>query len=207
MSTKDTLNKFPRLHFSVEGNHDRSLKSLITGSLNRDLKPDSTIIFGRHSDKGSTSNSIIFKSKVISRLHAEVWVNNNGEVFIRDTKSSTGTFVNSKRLSPAHMFSQPIQLKNDDLIRLGTNYHGGHMDKYRSVTLRIHITYSQQINCFQMDECCICLYSLAPYQALFVTPCQHLFHFKCCKPLLDKSDDFQCPLCRRINNLETDVDE
>ncbi|CAO3634972.1 unnamed protein product [Cunninghamella echinulata] len=133
-------------------------------------------------------------------------MNDDEMVFIRDTKSSTGTFVNSKRLSPSHTLSQPVLLKNGDLLRFGTNYHGGITDKYRSISMRIHLSYSPQINCYQMDECCICLYKLAPNQAIFVTPCQHLFHFKCCKPLLDRLDNFECPLCRRISNLEMDVD-
>src|SRR5690349_15630489 len=37
-----------------------------------------------------------FDSKVLSRVHAEVW-SDAGKVYIRDLKSSNGTFLNGKR--------------------------------------------------------------------------------------------------------------
>lgn len=56
-----------------------------------------------------------------------------------------------------------------------------------------------------IDECCICLYALAPFQALFVSPCSHTYHFKCIRPLLLSYPGFQCPICRTYSDLEASV--
>ncbi|KAJ9608074.1 hypothetical protein H2200_007062 [Cladophialophora chaetospira] len=60
-----------------------------------------------------------FDSKVLSRQHAEVWADRNGKVFIRDVKSSNGTFVNGQRLSPENRESEPHELRQHDTLELG----------------------------------------------------------------------------------------
>lgn len=57
----------------------------------------------------------------------------------------------------------------------------------------------------EVDECCICLYALAPFQALFVAPCSHSFHFMCIRSLLNSYPGFQCPICRSYSDLEASV--
>lgn len=57
----------------------------------------------------------------------------------------------------------------------------------------------------QVEECCICLYALAPFQALFVAPCSHSYHFKCIRPLFDSYPGFQCPICRTYSDLDASV--
>ena len=54
-------------------------------------------------------------------------------------------------------------------------------------------------------SCCICLSDMEPFQALFLAPCSHCFHYKCSTPLLASGYMFQCPLCRQVANLEADV--
>jgi hypothetical protein len=54
-------------------------------------------------------------------------------------------------------------------------------------------------------ECCICLCSIQAFQALFVAPCSHTYHFKCIKPLVLTGPSFVCPLCRTYADLEADV--
>lgn len=56
-----------------------------------------------------------------------------------------------------------------------------------------------------IEDCCICLYAIAPFQALFVAPCSHTFHFKCCRPLLQNYPGFQCPICRNYADLDASV--
>lgn len=56
-----------------------------------------------------------------------------------------------------------------------------------------------------IEDCCICLYAIAPFQALFVAPCSHTFHFKCCRPLLQSYPGFLCPLCRSYADLDASV--
>jgi FHA domain len=60
-----------------------------------------------------------FDSKVLSRSHAEVWADRNGKIWIRDVKSSNGTFVNGQRLSPENRDSEPHELREHDTLELG----------------------------------------------------------------------------------------
>lgn len=60
-----------------------------------------------------------FDSKVLSRQHAEVWADRNGKIWIRDVKSSNGTFVNGQRLSQENRDSDPHELREQDMLELG----------------------------------------------------------------------------------------
>lgn len=60
-----------------------------------------------------------FDSKVLSRQHAEVWADRAGHVFIRDVKSSNGTFVNGMRLSQENKESEPREVREQDVLELG----------------------------------------------------------------------------------------
>ncbi|KIP09780.1 hypothetical protein PHLGIDRAFT_126079 [Phlebiopsis gigantea 11061_1 CR5-6] len=64
-----------------------------------------------------------FDSKVLSRQHAEVW-EENGKIFIRDVKSSNGTFINGERLSQEGLESSPFELKSDDIVEFGIDIVG-----------------------------------------------------------------------------------
>jgi hypothetical protein len=60
-----------------------------------------------------------FDSKVLSRQHAEIWADRQGKIWIRDVKSSNGTFVNGSRLSPENRDSEPHELSTQDHLELG----------------------------------------------------------------------------------------
>ena len=61
-----------------------------------------------------------FDSKVLSRVHAEIW-NDGGRILIKDLKSSNGTFLNDQRLSPEGTESEPMELQpGDKLVRVST---------------------------------------------------------------------------------------
>lgn len=60
-----------------------------------------------------------FDSKVLSRQHAEIWAERSGKIYIRDIKSSNGTFVNGTRLSPENRDSEPHELQTSDHLELG----------------------------------------------------------------------------------------
>lgn len=64
-----------------------------------------------------------FDSKVLSRMHAEVW-SQNGKVYIKDVKSSNGTFINSERLSPEAQESDVFELHNEDMVEFGIDIVG-----------------------------------------------------------------------------------
>jgi len=54
-------------------------------------------------------------------------------------------------------------------------------------------------------DCCICLCHIGPFQALFIAPCSHCFHYKCINPILSSGDMFLCPVCRQVANLKASV--
>lgn len=60
-----------------------------------------------------------FDSKVLSRQHAEIWADKSGKIWIRDVKSSNGTFVNGHRLSPENRESEAHELRENDTLELG----------------------------------------------------------------------------------------
>ncbi|KAJ7051456.1 hypothetical protein C8F01DRAFT_999289, partial [Mycena amicta] len=83
----------------------------------------------------------VFESRVLSRQHAEVWLefagagdgggNGNGDggkgkerVLIRDVKSSNGTFVNGERLSLEGVESAPWEVRSDDILEFGIDIIG-----------------------------------------------------------------------------------
>lgn len=60
-----------------------------------------------------------FDSKVLSRQHAEIYADRQGRIWIRDVKSSNGTFVNGMRLSQENKESEPRELREQDVLELG----------------------------------------------------------------------------------------
>lgn len=66
-----------------------------------------------------TSSNGYFDSKVLSRQHAEVWATPDGRIWIKDIKSSNGTFVNGQRLSLENQESDPHELRDHDTLELG----------------------------------------------------------------------------------------
>ncbi|KAG8730032.1 hypothetical protein FRC12_020551, partial [Ceratobasidium sp. 428] len=64
-----------------------------------------------------------FDSKVLSRQHAEVW-EEGGKIYIKDVKSSNGTFINGDRLSAESVESEPCELKSEDIVEFGIDIVG-----------------------------------------------------------------------------------
>ncbi|KAI7858397.1 SMAD/FHA domain-containing protein [Circinella umbellata] len=218
------------MHVRIVPSIDNPRRSLIFDIIDRELKGGTAVKIGRFTDRSITTNHISFKSKVVSRTHCEIWVDSeDGKLYIRDTKSSSGTFVNHGRLGAANQESKPVEIHNGDIIQLGVDYQGGVEEMYRAVKMRFELnrrpqplinssTLAQFVKKEQdhghvnssssaVDECCICLYAMAPFQALFVAPCCHSYHFKCIRPLLESYPGFQCPLCRTYSDLEASVEE
>ncbi|KAJ3176232.1 hypothetical protein HDU87_005447 [Geranomyces variabilis] len=205
-----------------------------------------------------TQEFVFFNSKVVSRCHAEIWTR-DGQVYLRDTASSSGTFLNRMRLSPSGKESRPYPLKSGDVVQLGLDYVGDKKrddhccpetvikDSYRAPVLTLTLAYpthsaelkkrrslvytfrqllgslltltnpyaeSFSSSAFNLhstsasnaaSDCVICLSGIGPYQALFLSPCSHMYHYKCVKGLVNQSHMFSCPLCRQIANLDASV--
>lgn len=82
--------------------------------------PDSLRI-GRQTNQKTipTATNGFFDSKVLSRQHAEIYAERNGKIYIRDVKSSNGTFVNGTRLSQENRESEPHEMQTADHLELG----------------------------------------------------------------------------------------
>jgi hypothetical protein len=84
------------------------------------FSPD-TLRIGRQTNAKTVPTPVngFFDSKVLSRQHAEIWADRQGKIWIRDVKSSNGTFVNGTRLSQENRESEPHELQTGDHLELG----------------------------------------------------------------------------------------
>jgi hypothetical protein len=64
-----------------------------------------------------TSTNGFFDSKSVSRSHAVLWADQTSKIWIRDTRSTNGTFVNGHRVSEDD--SEPRELQLGDRLELG----------------------------------------------------------------------------------------
>lgn len=67
---------FNKNHLRIVPHLDTS-HSLVFDIIERDLLSDTVLKIGRFTDKFFNMDRITFKSKVVSRGHAEIWVENN----------------------------------------------------------------------------------------------------------------------------------
>ncbi|KAJ7642325.1 SMAD/FHA domain-containing protein [Mycena polygramma] len=81
------------------------------------LPPGTRVRIGRQLSQKSlpAAGNGVFESRVLSRQHAEAWVD-GGRMLIRDVKSSNGTFVNGERLSLEGAESDAYELRSDDIL-------------------------------------------------------------------------------------------
>ena len=111
------------------------------------MLPNSTSVIrvGRYSERDSlpivhtnqpSSAPVGFKSKVVSRRHCEFWCS-DGQWYIRDVKSSSGTFLNHIRLSQPGVESGPWPVNDGDVVQLGIDFRGGEEMIFRCVKIRI----------------------------------------------------------------------
>ncbi|KAF2635282.1 FHA domain-containing protein [Massarina eburnea CBS 473.64] len=247
MATHDdqnpSLRNLPSIRFIPHADPRAPRPSLQFSTITRTIPDESSIIrVGRYSERDNipeippnvpSAAAVGFKSKVVSRKHCELWCK-DGSWFIKDVKSSSGTFLNHIRLSQPNVESKPFRLKDGDIIQLGIDFRGGEEMIFRCVKIRIECNrgWQQALNTFNKQthqrlrnlgkakkdsdnasthtsECSICLMSIAPCQSLFVAPCSHVWHYKCIRPILNGSTwpNFLCPNCRAVADLEADVED
>lgn len=73
----------PRLQFEVldqTGKNDFEGESPLVGPLDWSMAKGISLYLGRHSTDKIQSNNLIFKNKVVSRQHAEVWAGDKDKV-------------------------------------------------------------------------------------------------------------------------------
>lgn len=106
---------------------------------------DCVIRVGRYSERDTNPNPppnlpssapVGFKSKVVSRRHCEFWCS-NGQWYVKDVKSSSGTFLNHIRLSQPSVESKPFPVNDGDVVQLGIDFRGGEEMIFRCVKIRV----------------------------------------------------------------------
>lgn len=228
--------QLPTIRFIPHVESRSSRPSLQFNALSRTLKaPNSVVRVGRFSERDNHAGDVVgFKSKVVSRRHCEFWCT-DGQWYIKDVKSSSGTFLNHVRLSSPGVESRPYPLNDGDVVQLGIDFKGGEEVIFRCVKIRIECNrgWQKSLNNFNTSahkrlfksatkqktrdsdaasvnssECSICLNPVAPCQALFVAPCSHVWHYKCIRNLIHGPNypNFLCPNCRFVADLEADVE-
>lgn len=152
--------QMPSIRFISHQDPGSARPSLQFDSISRILPSATDVIrVGRYSEKDGQSyvNSdapssapVGFKSKVVSRKHCEFWFQ-NGQWYIKDVKSSSGTFLNRLRLSPASTESRPYQVNDGDIIQLGIDFKGGEESIFRCVKMRVECNrdWQKSINPFK----------------------------------------------------------
>ncbi|EKG16561.1 hypothetical protein MPH_06337 [Macrophomina phaseolina MS6] len=238
--------QLPSIRFIPHDDPRASRPSLQFPPISRTLPSEDCVIrVGRYSEKDNiptdlppnvpSSAPVGFKSKVVSRRHCEFWCK-DGQWWIKDVKSSSGTFLNHIRLSQPGVESKPYKIGDGDVVQLGIDFRGGEEMIFRCVKIRIECNRNWQkaLNNFnksthkrlrnlaqgaktkdsdsastQSTDCSICLMSIRPCQALFVAPCSHVWHYKCIARVINGPTypQFMCPNCRMVNDLEADVSE
>ncbi|KAH7907215.1 SMAD/FHA domain-containing protein [Hygrophoropsis aurantiaca] len=92
-----------------------------------------------------TERNGYFDSNILSRQHAEIW-EEGGKIYIKDVKSSNGTFINGERLSPEGVESDPFELKNEDIVEFGIDIIG------EDNTTIIHHKVAARVMCIFTEE-------------------------------------------------------
>mmetsp|Transcript_7665 Transcript_7665/g.9686 ORF Transcript_7665/g.9686 Transcript_7665/m.9686 type:complete len:512 (-) Transcript_7665:108-1643(-) len=141
--------------------YSSSASGLYFSPIIRKVKPSNNISIGRYTEKNKSaahapqgsSAPIVFKSKVVSRTHALFQCNEDGQWFLKDCKSSSGTFLNHIRLSPASQSLTLMPLIDGDIVQLGMDYRGGTEEVYRCVKMRCEFNKSWQrkVNQFNLE--------------------------------------------------------
>lgn len=123
-----------------------SRPSLTFPAMSRTLPHEDCVIrVGRYSERDMNPNPppntpssapVGFKSKVVSRRHCEFWCS-HGQWYIKDMKSSSGTFLNHIRLSQPNVESKPFPVHDGDVVQLGIDFRGGEEMIFRCVKIRV----------------------------------------------------------------------
>ncbi|KAK0545995.1 hypothetical protein OC846_005453 [Tilletia horrida] len=104
--------------------------------------PHNRVKIGRQTTPKTAPNQTngFFDSKVLSRAHAEIW-SRDGKIFIKDVKSSNGTFINGERLSLEAQESDDFELHSEDHVEFGIDIvsEDGKVVLHHKVASRVYV--------------------------------------------------------------------
>ena len=151
--------EMPSIKFIPHQDQRASRPSLAFAPMTRTLPNEATVIrVGRYSERDQSPNAnntpssapIGFKSKVVSRRHCEFWCA-QGQWYVKDVKSSSGTFLNHIRLSQPSTESKPFPINDGDIVQLGMDFRGGEESIFRCVKIRIEVNrgWQKRVNDFK----------------------------------------------------------
>lgn len=145
--------KMPTIKFIPHQDIRAGKPSLTFATTSRTLPHEDCVIrVGRYSERDGNPNPpsnapssapVGFKSKVVSRRHCELWCS-QGQWYIKDVRSSSGTFLNHIRLSQPSVESRPFPVNDGDIVQLGIDFRGGEEMIFRCVKIRIECNRSWQ---------------------------------------------------------------
>ncbi|KIH92691.1 fha domain containing protein [Sporothrix brasiliensis 5110] len=153
------IESLPSIRFSTFYDPRATRPSLKFAPMSRTLPTGKELIrVGRYSERDSQPNvsanvpsaaHVGFKSKVVSRRHCEFWYENN-RWYIKDVKSSSGTFLNHIRLSQPGTESKPFPVNDGDIVQLGIDFKGGEEMIFRCVKMRVELNrgWQNKLNAF-----------------------------------------------------------
>ena len=157
----DTAPKLPSIRFFPHQDHRQTGRpSLNFTPITRTLPNESCVIrVGRYSERtgipisnptAPSDADVGFKSKVVSRRHCE-FSYIRGSWYIKDVRSSSGTFLNHIRLSQPNQESTLWKVKDGDIVQLGIDFRGGEEMIFRCVKIRVecHRSWQKRVNAFK----------------------------------------------------------
>jgi pSer/pThr/pTyr-binding forkhead associated (FHA) protein len=140
--------QLPSVRFTAHQDPRAQRPSLVFSPISRILPSGKEVIkVGRYSERDNqpiqtinvpSATPVGFKSKVVSRRHCEFWCS-EGRWYIKDVKSSSGTFLNHIRLSSPGTESRPFPVNDGDIVQLGIDFKGGEEMIFRCVKIRVEL--------------------------------------------------------------------
>ena len=160
LASHGALDTLPSIRLSAFYDPRATRPSLTFAPVARTLPTGHEVIrVGRYSERDSqpsvpanvpSAAPVGFKSKVVSRRHCEFWYE-GGKWYIKDVKSSSGTFLNHIRLSPPGTESKPFPVNDGDIVQLGIDFKGGEEMIFRCVKMRLELNrgWQNKLNAFK----------------------------------------------------------
>ena len=107
-----------------------------SASRNYLIEPGQSVVIGRKEQ--ANENSVVVNAQIVSGRHAILFLDSSGQLYIQDSGSTNGTFVNGKRLEPTKNYNVSEQDKitlsssqNIEVIILGSA--GGRQSAQNSI--------------------------------------------------------------------------